>query len=125
MHPKHEESPVADYKDILRRLTIGDEALSRSILALGPEGCDGAHLEPKVYELVRLGALIALDADAASYQPVTAAALAMGARPEEIVGTLAAVAPIAGLARTVAAAPSLAAAIGYNVDEALETLEDD
>ena len=36
---------------------------------------------------------------------------------------LAAVAPIAGLARVVAAAPRLAEAIGYDIDEALESLD--
>jgi len=114
---------MAAYQDILRRLSIGDDAQSRSILGHGPEGLDGAQLDPKVYRLVQLGALIALDADAASYSSAAASATAAGASPEEIVGVLAAVAPIAGLARVVAAAPRLAEAIGYDIDEALESLD--
>ena len=114
---------MAAYQDILRRLSIGDDAQSRSILGLGPEGLDGARLDPKVYRLVQLGALIALDADAASYSSAAASAAAAGASPEEMVGTLAAVAPVAGLARVVAAAPRLAEAIGYDIDAALESLD--
>jgi hypothetical protein len=44
---------------------------------------------------------------------------------DEIVGTLIAVLPIVGAARVVSAAPSLGLAIGYDVGEALEALDDD
>jgi alkylhydroperoxidase/carboxymuconolactone decarboxylase family protein YurZ len=41
-------------------------------------------------------------------------ALAAGATTDEIVGTLLAVAPVAGVARVVAAAPEVALALGYD-----------
>ena len=47
-------------------------------------------------------------------------ALASGATVDEIVGVLIAVAPTVGLARVVSAAPAVAAAIGYDIDAALE-----
>jgi alkylhydroperoxidase/carboxymuconolactone decarboxylase family protein YurZ len=43
-------------------------------------------------------------------------ALAAGATDEEIVGVLAAVAPVVGSARVNAAAPALGRALGYEVD---------
>jgi hypothetical protein len=43
---------------------------------------------------------------------------------DEIVGTLIAVIPIVGVARVVSAAPNLALALGYDVAEALELVED-
>ena len=40
-----------------------------------------------------------------------------------MVGTLIAVIPIVGVARVVSAAPNLALALGYDVSEALETVD--
>ena len=50
---------------------------------------------------------------------------AAGATADEIVGTLMAVAPITGVARTVAAAPEFGLALGYDVDAALESWNGD
>jgi hypothetical protein len=47
-------------------------------------------------------------------------ALGAGATVDDIVGVLIAVAPTVGLARVVSAAPQLAAAIGYDVERAIE-----
>jgi len=47
-------------------------------------------------------------------------ALAAGATEEEIAEVLLAIAPVAGLARIVAAAPDLATALGYDITAALE-----
>jgi 4-carboxymuconolactone decarboxylase len=44
-----------------------------------------------------------------------------GATEQEIVGVLWAVGPVVGLARVVAAAPTVALAIGYDVEAAFET----
>jgi hypothetical protein len=41
-----------------------------------------------------------------------------------VVDTLTAVAPSVGLARVVSAAPGLALALGYDIDRALESLDD-
>jgi hypothetical protein len=53
----------------------------------------------------------------ASYQWAVDAALAGGASEADIVDVLTAVAPILGLARVASAAPELALALGYDVDE--------
>jgi 4-carboxymuconolactone decarboxylase len=84
---------------------------------------DASGLDPKTHALVRLGALIALDASQSSFQWNAATALASGATVDEIVGVLIAVAPTVGVARVVSAAPAVAAAIGYDLDRALEAPE--
>jgi hypothetical protein len=105
-----------DHEERLRRLALHDDHLIRSMLAIPPGHVEASGLESKRCALVRLGALLALDAACVSYQW----ALAAGATTDEIVGTLMAVAPITGVARVVAGAPELALALGYDVDAALE-----
>jgi alkylhydroperoxidase/carboxymuconolactone decarboxylase family protein YurZ len=104
---------------------MNDEEFIESVLAIGLEDIETSGLDPKVHALVRLGALLALDAAPASYQWVVGAALASGATLEEIVGVLIAVAPTVGVARVVSAAPELALALGYDIDKALERLDDE
>ena len=70
--------------------------------------------------LVRLAAVVVLGAPPVTYQWATQVALAAGATDDEIVGTLIAVAPVPGVTRAVSAAPELAIALGYDVDEALD-----
>jgi len=50
--------------------------------------------------------------------------LRAGASHEEIVGTLIAVLPTVGVGRVVTAAPNLGLAMGYDVTDALELVED-
>ena len=59
----------------------------------------------------------------ASFQHAVALALAAGATRDEIVATLEAVTPVTGTSRVVAAAPKIALALGYDVEEALEELD--
>jgi alkylhydroperoxidase/carboxymuconolactone decarboxylase family protein YurZ len=81
-------------------------------------------LDPKTRALVRLGALVALDAPPTSYRCAVSSALGSGATVDEVVGTLIAVAPDVGMARVVAAIPGLSLAVGYDIDAALEGLDD-
>ena len=80
-------------------------------------------LDCKTHALVRIGALVAVDAGTPSYLSAVEAALAAGATADEIVGALVAVTPIAGAPRVVAAAPRLGLALGYDVPEALESVD--
>jgi 4-carboxymuconolactone decarboxylase len=113
------------HQDRLRRLAMNDEEFIESVLAIRLEDNEMSGLDPKVHAMVRLGALLALDAAPASYQWVVGAALASGATLDEIVGVLIAVAPTVGVARVVSAAPELALALGYDIDTAIERLEDE
>jgi 4-carboxymuconolactone decarboxylase len=89
----------------------------------GGETTSGASgLDDKTIALVRLSALVALDAAPSSYRRMTDMAFGAGATVDDVVATLVAVAPTVGLARLVTATPRLALAAGYDIDSALETL---
>jgi 4-carboxymuconolactone decarboxylase len=114
---------VLDYKATLRRLAVRDDRYIGSLLAADRASAAEAGIDARAHALVRVGALIAIDAAPPSYMSATEAALAAGATYEELVGTLIVVMPIVGVARVVSAAPNLGLAIGYDVGEALEMLE--
>ena len=111
-----------DYTDRLRKLALGDEALVAAILAGEPDR-EESGLEDKTHALVRLSTTVAVEAGQASYQVAVERALAAGATPDEIAGTLFAVLSLTGVPRAVAAAPKLALALGYDIDAALEGLD--
>src|SRR5688500_18301031 len=103
---------------------MNDEASIRSFLGLKLEANEDASLGPKTSALVRLGALVASDAAPATFQWAVDVALAAGARDEEVIDTLVAVAPIVGMASVVSAAPDIAIALGYPIESALELISD-
>jgi 4-carboxymuconolactone decarboxylase len=110
-------------EDGFRRLTIGDPGLVASVA--GPEGrpFDTRCLDARTEALLQIGALIALDAPPSSYRPVVEAAQRAGARLEELLAVLVAVAGAVGSARIVSAAPKIALAAGYDVEAALEAID--
>jgi 4-carboxymuconolactone decarboxylase len=104
-------------EDLLRRLALNDERTVAAVLGAGaPAGIGDCVLDAKAHALVRLGALVAVGAVPASYRLWVEHAYAAGATDEEILGVLAAAGPAVGFARVVSAAPSLALAIGYDVE---------
>jgi 4-carboxymuconolactone decarboxylase len=104
----------------LLSLALNDESVLAPLLDAQFEADEDSGLNAKTCALVRLAAVVVLGAPSATYQWATQVALAAGATDDEIVGTLIAVAPVPGLTRAVSAAPELAMALGYDVDEALE-----
>jgi alkylhydroperoxidase/carboxymuconolactone decarboxylase family protein YurZ len=116
---------VQDYKTTLRRLALRDDRFIESLLANDRDSVAASKIDRRSHALVRVGALIAMNAAPPSYMSAIDDAEEAGVSRDEIVGTLIAVLPIVGAARVVSAAPSLGLAIGYDVAEALETLEDD
>jgi 4-carboxymuconolactone decarboxylase len=85
---------------------------------------DTEALDERTAAVARLAASLALRAPPAFYRRSIDDALAAGATVDDVVGTLTVVARTVGLARVVSAAPDLALAVGYDVDDALETLDD-
>ena len=77
-------------------------------------------LDPITAALLQLGASVALGAPAACLQWATSRALATGATGDQIADVLVAIAPVAGLARVVAAARDVATALEYDIQAALE-----
>ena len=80
-------------------------------------------IDARSHALLRIAALIAVDAAPPSFMSAVQAGLDAGATYEEIVGTLIAVMPIVGVARVVSAAPNLGLALGYDVSEAFEFVD--
>ena len=78
---------------------------------------EGSGLDPKTFALVKIAALIAMDAPPASYAWQVANALEEGVTPEDILGVLRAVAPQVGGPRVVAAAPEIMLALGLALPE--------
>jgi 4-carboxymuconolactone decarboxylase len=77
---------------------------------------DVSSLDAEKLLLVRIAALIAVDAPPASYLMNLGAASESGVDVEEIQGVLAAVAPIVGTARIVSATGNIMEALGIAID---------
>ncbi len=114
---------VQSVKDAFRRLTIGDAGAVSALASAGGGGLDTIHLDPRTETLLRIGALIALDAPPSSYRTAVDEALTAGAQLEDLLAVLVAVAGPVGSARVISAAPKLALAAGYDVEAALEETE--
>jgi hypothetical protein len=112
------------YAETLRRLTLADEPFVTHVLGHTSVATPSIPaLDPLIQGLVRVGALIAIGAGTTSIDHAVADSLAAGASPRDVVDVLLTVAPSVGTARTVSAAPRIAAALGYDVGAALESLE--
>ena len=72
---------------------------------------------PRTYALVKIAALIALDAPPTSYAWQIANALDEGVTPEDVLGVLRAVAFQVGAPKVVAAAPEIMLALGLTLPE--------
>ncbi len=112
-----------DYRSTLRKLAVRDDRYIETLLQTDRDSAAQARIDPQAHALVRVGALIAVDAAPASYMNAVQAAVDAGASREQIVGTLIAVMPLVGVARVVSAAPNLGLALGYDVAEALEVMD--
>jgi alkylhydroperoxidase/carboxymuconolactone decarboxylase family protein YurZ len=104
-----------DTKNILDGLAHGDPDLLATGLELRADWRAKSGLDGRAYALVKLAALIALDAPPASYVWQVANAIAEGATPEDLVGVLIAIAPQVGGPKVVAAAPELMVALGLTL----------
>src|SRR5438270_5965699 len=108
---------VEPAEDLIRRLAFNDEKAVRMVLARPPGSGGVTNLDSKLEALVRLAALLAVGAMTPSLHDAVDQAAAAGADASEIVGVLVVVGPAVGLASLVAAAPKLAEAIGYDLED--------
>jgi 4-carboxymuconolactone decarboxylase len=107
-----------DYTEVLRLLAINDEHFVEECVT--GVGLESGKLDPKTLALVRLAALVAVGGAVPSYGAEADAAVSAGATAAEIVEVLVGVIPVVGLPSVVAAAPSLAMALGYDVSDDVE-----
>jgi alkylhydroperoxidase/carboxymuconolactone decarboxylase family protein YurZ len=111
---------VPHLEETLRKLTVRDERFVAAVLSEGDANAEASGLDARTYSLVRIAALVALDASPASYQRVVSEAFAAGVSADQIVGVLIAVIETTGVPRVTSAAPKLGLALGYDVEAALE-----
>jgi len=103
--------------ETLAGLSAGEiEALGDAV-ELREDYRETTGLDGRTYGLVKIAALIALDAPPASYMWQVANALDAGATPEDVLGVLRAVAPQVGFPKVVAAAPEIMVALGLSLPE--------
>jgi alkylhydroperoxidase/carboxymuconolactone decarboxylase family protein YurZ len=115
---------IVRYQEILRRLAIIDEGFVEDQVGLRLGLAAASVLDLKTAALVQVGALAAIGSSAVCLEWSTGRALALGASEDEIAEVLLAIAPVAGLGRVVTAVTGVADGLGYDVDAALEKLDD-
>ena len=86
------------------------------LASMTAESIEASSLDQMSLMLVRLAALVAVDAPPASYLLNLGAADEMGVDTEQVRGVLAAVAPIVGMTRVVAGTGNIARALGIAIE---------
>jgi len=104
-------------EDHLRRLARSDETEVDHMVGMRQGLKDVTGLDNRSFALVKIAALIAVDAPPASYVWQIGNAIQEGVTPEEVLGTMWAVAPQVGGPRVIAAAPEIMLALGLALDE--------
>jgi 4-carboxymuconolactone decarboxylase len=104
-------------RETLASLALGDPDLLAEGLEVRADWRAKSGLDERSYALVKLAALIALDAPPASYLWQVALAIEAGVTPGDLVGVLIAIAPQVGGPKLVAAAPELMVALGLALPE--------
>jgi 4-carboxymuconolactone decarboxylase len=117
-----DDSRTTRAEQLLRGLAAGEEAVLRSVLTVSPADRSasridsGRALPATTSALVNLAALLAGGGSTTSLRWAVELALQSGAEDDDIVEVLVTMAAVVGSARTVAAAPRLALAIGYDIE---------
>ena len=109
-------------EEAFRRLAIGDRALLAEVADPDAEA-RVFRLDERTESLIRIAALVPIDAPQSSYHTAVEAAMRAGVTLEDLLAALLAVAASVGSPRVVSAAPRIALAAGYDVDAALEETE--
>jgi 4-carboxymuconolactone decarboxylase len=106
----------AETHETLSGVSAGKLDLIEQAMGLRELDHQFSGLDARTFSLVKIAALIALDAPPASYAWQVANALEEGATPEDILGVLKAVAPQVGGPRVIAAAPEIMLALGLSLE---------
>ena len=90
------------------------------LASMTADSIEASSLDAETLALVRIAALVAVDAPAVSYLMNLAAASELGVDAEQVRGVLAAVAPIVGTARVASATGKIASALEVAIEVAEE-----
>lgn len=108
---------AADTQHLLEDIAAGElDVLDRAV-GLRELAREDSGLDPRSFALVKLAALVALDAPPASYAWQVPNALADGVTAEDITGMLRAIAPQVGGPKVIAAAPEIMLSLGLSIEE--------
>jgi 4-carboxymuconolactone decarboxylase len=88
------------------------------LASMTADSIEASSLDPQTLMLVRLAALVAVDAPPVSYTLNLRAAGELQIAPEQVQGVLAAVAPIVGTARVAAATGNIVRALALAIEVA-------
>jgi 4-carboxymuconolactone decarboxylase len=110
----------ADTHQTLSGVATGDVSLLEEALGLREAQLEANGLDARTFALVKIAALIALDAPPASYAWQVGNALNEGVSPEDMLAVLRAIAPQVGGPKGVAAAPELMLALGLDLPENID-----
>jgi alkylhydroperoxidase/carboxymuconolactone decarboxylase family protein YurZ len=102
-------------REALAGLALGDLEVLGEAFELREAAQQASGLDPRSFALVKIAALVALDAPPASYLWQVSNAIDAGATPQEILGVLRAIAPQVGGPRAIAAAPEIMVALGLSL----------
>lgn len=111
---------MASVEEAFRLLTIGDPEFVAAVGDREGKSQQVPHVDARTDALLRIAALVAVDAPTSSYRSAVAAAQRAGARLEDLFAVLVAIGDDVGSARVMSAAPRIALAAGYDVESALE-----
>jgi 4-carboxymuconolactone decarboxylase len=106
-----------DTHEVLTGISVGDVSILDTAIGMRELGREVTGLDARTYALVKIAALIALDAPPASYAWQIGNALDEGVTSEDILGVLRAVAFQVGGPKVVAAAPEIMLALGLALPE--------
>ncbi|WP_244927962.1 carboxymuconolactone decarboxylase family protein [Nocardioides sp. W7] len=105
--------------------TTSETPIVDLLASMTADSLDASSLDEQALMLVRLAALVASGAPSASYALNLAAAGEAGLDAEDVRGVLAAIAPIVGTSRVVAATGRIVLALGVAIEVIAEELEDE
>jgi len=92
-----------------------DQPVLDTLLQMGAESFERSGLDPKSFMMVRIAALVAVDAPPLSYLTNLSLASGTGITTEDIQSTLVAIAPVVGGPRVVASVGNIARALGIAI----------
>ena len=117
----HQPDAEGATERLLRGLAIHDAAAMHEAMQYAESPSTLVNRRDRA--MIQLAALISIDGPPASIERAVAAVLGSGLSAEEVTEMLVILAPTIGGARLVAAAPSVATGLGYDLDAALEGSE--
>lgn len=97
---------------------MADKPVLDLLARMTADSLEVSSLDPQSLMLVRIAALVSVDAPAASYLLNLGMASDVDIDPEQVRGVLAAVAPIVGTARVASATGNIARALGVAIEVA-------